>query len=231
MNKMMKKSLVAAICSLAFLPLVGCGNAKMTAEAYTATAPVTAVDIDVDRANITLKVADGETKVEYEESEKLKFRVLESGGVLRITEKDLPWYKEVFKGTDVAEIVVYLPATLEYIFAETDRGFVKCEGFTADGIELSSDRGKITATDLTAKEAEFSSDRGSVNATRIDVSAALELSTDRGDITASIRGSQADFKTEVEKGRGSSNVSSTSTGAKRLDIETDRGDIRVSFYS
>lgn len=230
MNKMMKKSLVAAMCSLAFLPLVGCGGGKMAAEEYVATAQVTAVDIDVDRANVTLKVTDGETKVEYEESEKLKFRVLESGGVLRITEKDLPWYKEAFAGTDVADIVVYLPATLGYISAETDRGFVKCEGFTADEIELSSDRGKITATDLKAKVAELSSDRGSVNAIRIEVSAVLELSTDRGDITASIRGSQADFKTEVEKGRGSSDISSTSTGAKRLEIETDRGDIRVSFY-
>ena len=50
MNKMMKKSLVAAMCSLAFLPLVGCGSGKMAAEEYVATAQVTAVDIDVDRA-------------------------------------------------------------------------------------------------------------------------------------------------------------------------------------
>lgn len=231
MKKMMKKSLAIITCSLAFLPLIACGNDTVEAKAYTPTQTITAVEIDVENANITLVATDSETKVDYGETEKIQLRVAEAGGILRITQKDLPFYKEMFQGTDVVDIVVYAPKTLAYLTAETDRGFVKCEGFTVDGeIELSSERGKVTATDITARRADLSSERGDLVVTRIDVSSSLELSSERGNITASIRGSQADFRTEVEKERGSSNISSTSVGSKRLEIDVERGDAEITFY-
>ena len=120
MKKMMMIGLVAAIVAggATVLSIAACDSGKVTAHAYEALQEVTAVDIDVDRANITLIATDGETKVEYEEAEKIQFRVVETGGVLRITEKDLPFYKEMFQGTDVMDIVVYAPKTLTYLSAE-----------------------------------------------------------------------------------------------------------------
>lgn len=232
MKKIIKIALiVVAVSCLVFLPIMACGIGDVTAHSYTATQQITAVDIDVEHANITLVATTGETKVDYEEAERVEFRVTENGGLLRITEKDVSFIKEMAQGSDKVDIVVYAPANLTYISAETEYGFVKCEGFTVNEIELSSDRGKVTATDITARNAEFSSDRGNVVATRINVSASLELSSDRGDITASIFGTQAEFKTEVEKGRrSSSNISSTNVGSKRLEIEVESGDINVTFY-
>ena len=118
------------------------------------------------------------------------------------------------------------------IGASTDNGSVTVKDVTAtDGISLETDNGEIemhgnvTAASLEAEASngDISHEGGAIFASRISIS------TEIGDIEATFAGSEADYTVLVEKSIGNSNISNSTGGEKRAELETDVGDIEIHF--
>ena len=135
--------------------------------------------------------------------------------------------------------------------ADTDNGNVTLNKLSATAIHASTDNGFITVTDATASvKIALETDNGEIEMFGNITAPALEaetstgdishengaifsdkinITTEIGDIEATLAGSQSDYTILIEKSLGTSNVSNATGGSKRAELETDMGDIEISF--
>ncbi len=134
---------------------------------------------------------------------------------------------------------------------ETDTGDIKLGQFTAKTCKIDVDTGdvrlkngtvgeKITigadtgdvevAGVLQAEEIAIETDTGDFNMKKGLLNASvIRLQADTGDINAKLAGAKSDYAIYVSKDTGKSNVNSQEGGDRKLFVETDAGDIRVTF--
>lgn len=138
----------------------------------------------------------------------------------------------------------------------TSNGSVRAENISADSLEARSSNGSLRLADiaaadsLTAKTAHGSVELfGNVTAKMLTVSTSagdiamhdgmidaqeIAMTTELGSIEAegsAFAGAQSDYTVLVSTGMGSSNVSASSGGSRKLTLSTNLGDIRVYFES
>lgn len=133
---------------------------------------------------------------------------------------------------------------------ETDTGDVKLGAFDAQELSVTTDTGDVRFTSgkansitvtrttgdfsllgsLTASSLHVRSTTGDVEAKNgvIDASTITFIAS-TGDVQATLAGKQSDYQTVVQTDTGKSNVTSSSVGARTLNVETDTGDIHISF--
>ena len=133
----------------------------------------------------------------------------------------------------------------------TDNGDVELGQISANKISVSTDNGSIEAKNLTATEAiKLDTENGDIDLEGSISAASLEVEVDAGDISheggiitanrvslstsvgeieVTLAGAQTDYTIRVEKGLGASNVKTAQGGDKRLDIESELGDINIRF--
>ena len=138
----------------------------------------------------------------------------------------------------------------------TSNGSVRAENISADSLEARSSNGSLRLADiaaadsLTAKTAHGSVELfGNVTAKMLTASTSagdiamrdgkvdaqeITMTTELGSIEAegsAFAGAQSDYTVLVSTGMGSSNVSASSGGSRKLTLSTNLGDIRVYFES
>ena len=141
--------------------------------------------------------------------------------------------------------------TVANLVLNTDNGDIELMEISANKISVSADNGSIEAESITATEAiKLETENGEIELNGNICAASLEaeaeagdisheggvitagkikLSTSVGDIEATLAGIQSDYTIWVEKVLGTSNVKTSHGKDKRLDIESEIGDITINF--
>ena len=141
--------------------------------------------------------------------------------------------------------------TVSNLVLNTDNGDVELSQISANKISVSTDNGSIEAKNLTATEAiKLDTENGEIDLEGSISAASLEVEVDVGDISheggvitanrvslstsvgeieVTLAGAQNDYTIRVEKGLGASNVKTAQGGDKRLDIESEIGNITIRF--
>ncbi|MBQ3015865.1 MAG: DUF4097 family beta strand repeat protein [Clostridia bacterium] len=120
----------------------------------------------------------------------------------------------------------------EKLHASAENGFIALNDITSNGIiDLETERGEIemfgtiTATGLEAEtgSGDISHKDGIITADKIS------FSSDVGDVLATLAGKESDYTVLIEKDLGSSNISNSTSGPRRLEIELDFGSVEIYF--
>ena len=138
----------------------------------------------------------------------------------------------------------------------TSNGSMRAENISADSLEARSSNGSLRLTDIAATDAltaEAGAGEiellGDITAKMLTVSTSagdiamhdgmidaqeIAMTTELGSIEAegsAFAGAQSDYTVLISTGMGSSNVSASSGGSRKLTLSTNLGDIRVYFES
>lgn len=138
----------------------------------------------------------------------------------------------------------------------TSNGSVRAENISADSLEARSSNGSLRLTDIAAADSLTAKTNngaiellGDITAKMLTVSTSagdiamhdgmidaqeIAMTTELGSIEAegsAFAGAQSDYTVLVSTGMGSSNVSASSGGNRKLTLSTGMGDIRVYFES
>ena len=120
------------------------------------------------------------------------------------------------------------------VTAEIDNGDIELSGGNASGkIELSSDNGEIEIKGaLVANTISVETDNGGVYAMNGILDAQrVAIETDNGNVKIRLIGEQSDYSIYVRTDNGKSNVRSQAGGDRNLSLDSDNGDIFVSFIN
>ncbi len=126
--------------------------------------------------------------------------------------------------------------TAKSLTADTDNGNVYLEkaGNVTETATLTTNNGEISIKDtLSANRIEIDTDNGDIKAERATLTATnVSLETDNGNITARLNGKKSDYNIAVTHDLGESNLVSENNHAdKNLSIETNIGDIKITFIA
>ena len=138
----------------------------------------------------------------------------------------------------------------------TSNGSMRAENISADSLEARSSNGSLRLTDIAAADSLTAKTNngaiellGDITAKMLTVSASagdiamhdgmidaqeIAMTTELGSIEAegsAFAGAQSDYTVLISTGMGSSNVSASSGGSRKLTLSTNLGDIRVYFES
>ncbi len=138
----------------------------------------------------------------------------------------------------------------------TSNGSMRAENISADSLEARSSNGSLRLTDIAAADSLTAKTNngaiellGDITAKMLTVSTSagdiamhdgmidaqeIAMTTELGSIEAegsAFAGAQSDYTVLVSTGMGSSNVSASSGGSRKLTLSTNLGDIRVYFES
>lgn len=119
----------------------------------------------------------------------------------------------------------------QQLFAETDNGNLLANGsLYADRIEISSDNGSLVFNgDLSADTLLAETDNGSITISGILAASDITLESNVGSIRAYLAGKRSDYSVRVEHDLGNTNITSQAGGEKNLSVQTDIGNIEISF--
>ena len=163
-------------------------------------------------------------------------------------------FSSLYLEADTGDITAATIACEENVKIETDTGDVTLGDFDVNNLSISVDTGDVCLTSgranllsietdtgdfsllgmLTLGSLHIETDTGDVEAAKgaIDADSVI-ISTDTGDISANLVGKQSDYAITVEHDTGdtniSSNLGSVTNPTRVLKIETDTGDIYISF--
>ncbi|MBQ7346346.1 MAG: DUF4097 family beta strand repeat protein [Clostridia bacterium] len=139
--------------------------------------------------------------------------------------------KKLIAESDNGMIMIVGGNITETVQLATANGVVRVTGtLTAHDIGIETDNGKIQLQgNLTANKMTVETDNGNITATAQLDAAHLTLTTDNGDITAYVAGKRSDYTVEAKTDVGKSNVASQTGGNRVLIVESDTGDIEISF--
>lgn len=138
----------------------------------------------------------------------------------------------------------------------TSNGSMRAENISADSLEARSSNGSLRLTDIAAADSlTAKTNNGAIELLGDITAKILTVSTSAGDIAmhdgmidaqeiamttelgsieaegSAFAGAQSDYTVLVSTGMGSSNVSASSGGSRKLTLSTNLGDIRVYFES
>lgn len=138
----------------------------------------------------------------------------------------------------------------------TSNGSMRAENISADSLEARSSNGSLRLTDIAAADSLTAKTNngaiellGDITAKMLTVSTSagdiamrdgmidaqeITMTTELGSIEAegsAFAGAQSDYTVLISTGMGSSNVSASSGGSRKLTLSTNLGDIRVYFES
>ena len=136
----------------------------------------------------------------------------------------------------------------------TSNGSMRAENISADSLEARSSNGSLRLTDIAAADSlTAKTNNGAVELLGDITAKMLTVSTSAGDIAmhdgmidaqeiamttelgsieaegSAFAGAQSDYTVLVSTGMGSSNVSASSGGSRKLTLSTNLGDIRIFF--
>ncbi|MCR5585514.1 MAG: DUF4097 domain-containing protein [Lachnospiraceae bacterium] len=108
-------------------------------------------------------------------------------------------------------------------------GLIKLEESSAENVKSESGSGAQKYIDVKLETIYTKSVSGAVSLERLDIGSAGEFHTSSGGVRGSVKGKESDFSVITTTGSGSSNLTNTRTGEKKLDITTTSGGIRITF--
>ncbi|MCD8357587.1 MAG: DUF4097 domain-containing protein [Oscillospiraceae bacterium] len=134
------------------------------------------------------------------------------------------------------------------VYADTTSGDIEIADCVFTAAECSSQHGDIALSDVVADSITLAVDKGDIKLRNTDgnLTAAcdygdidienisgdsLTLSNDYGDIEGTIRGAAEDYTILSQTRKGSNNLRDRSGGDKTLTVETNSGDVKISFLS
>ena len=92
-----------------------------------------------------------------------------------------------------------------------------------------SDVGDIAIENIAAKSINLNADVGDIGLSKLNGIENITINVNVGDITGSIVGTKSDFTIKSSAHVGDNNIGSGGSGKKKLNIETNVGDIDISF--
>lgn len=205
------------------------------------------ISIDVSEAEIVFKEsADGKTRVECFEEEKVSHDVAVEDGTLKIDVVDSKkWYEHIGIFFAGAKIIIYLPKSeyddtsiktdigdieirnidLGEVEISTSTGEIELENISCNNINAKSSTGDINLESVIAKEKfNIKSETGSVEFENSDASEII-VKTSTGDVEGTLL-SEKIFNAKTSTGEIS--IPKSATGGK-CEIRTDTGDIEIEI--
>lgn len=115
--------------------------------------------------------------------------------------------------------------------AETDTGKIAISAAVeAKKITLKTDTGDIKISGvMTAPSISCKTDTGDVVATAALTSPSITVKSDTGDVKLLLAGKKEDYSCSLSTDTGSTSPRSYTQGDKRVDVDVDTGDIRLTF--
>lgn len=236
----------------------GIASAEIKENVYEEKADNALTSISIDYTNANIQVSVGEKlTVTYPElytkggNPLSKLTVTDAGGALKINE-EIDTLKSI--GYDISKPTVKITIPKDRAIAldlEADLGDVTLTSISANNISVSTDGGFITLTNvtssgnidlevengeiemfgvITAKSLEVESSTGDISHKDGIITAdKISFSSDVGDILATLAGAESDYTVLIEKDLGSSNISNSTAGPRRLEVELDFGSVEIYF--
>ncbi len=130
--------------------------------------------------------ADGKTRVEIREIEKIPHYVQVSDNKLQITARDTrEWMDRLNFGAVQTSVTIYLPENFyESVFALTRTGDISVPGgFSFESLELSTSTGKLSVNDVDSEDMTLSGTTGRIILANIDVQNELTAHMTTGDVS------------------------------------------------
>jgi len=214
------------------------------------------INIDIDTANVTFIVSDGETKAVVEQTEKRQCEVSVKDDELKITQIDnREWYERIFSfESEELDITVYIPSkiygafvakastgsinvprgyTFESANIEVSTGSVSFSAVITNSLKAEASTGAIEIKDTTAKSINLKASTGEVTLNNSSVVGDVTISVSTGSIdiadlnAANLKAEASTGSVKVKKTLVTSKMTiETSTGSVVLD-DSDAKDIYI----
>ncbi|MGM9642166.1 MAG: DUF4097 family beta strand repeat-containing protein [Eubacteriales bacterium] len=200
--------------------------------------------IEVDTHDVSiLPSEDGACRLVVHESEKVKFRIEQKGGVLEITvDNNMKWYDHIGISFGKKSFTLYLPENeYESLSVSTDTGNIDVpDGFAFGDVSLETDTGDVDICGVVCNALDIDGETGKIKL--MDVSAdRITAQTSTGDVTllevkcneirartstgfVHLEEANSTGITDVKTGTGKVSLNKCVSGEFR--IETNTGDVK-----
>lgn len=112
---------------------------------------------------------------------------------------------------------------------KTSNGAIELDNVHAANISVKFSNGIIHAANTAAQSGlSLRTSNGKISVEGI-AATTIDLNTSNGAIKGTVRGKKEDYKIRSDTSNGSSNLSDTDTGSKRLTVKTSNGSIEIGF--
>lgn len=221
MRKIRKKIIIisALFGSLLFLPACSLRADVTYSESEYATdaIKINQIELTDEEKNIYIKKSnDQKIRITYSENNKLSYHFKVSNeGRLSITSKEKKDWKDYvgLKERQTMFVEIQIPEnTTTDLTIKSTKGDVTINDITIDGaLKVETKNGKISGENFLGQKG-------------------MELKAKKGDITAKIAGKYQDFQIQSRVSKGKNNLPiKKEKGSKKLQIEVDEGNAKITF--
>ncbi len=111
-----------------------------------------------------------------------------------------------------------------------ENGKTNIENIKSSTLEVTSENGYINLSEVSVDKLIVLVENGSINLSRVDILISGDITSENGLIEGTIVGSITDFNITSDVDHGSNNLpDSTIGGSKTLNVETERGSVKITF--
>ncbi len=244
MSKITKIALIsigagALLCLLAYMLVGGVwsgfnskGN-EYTQKSYESGADITELVIDESANSIIMQSEDTDriTIEYYDNPDKSLYEIEEKDGKLKFKRNDISLFKLINIDFTERNIVVTVPSDYKGdLKVDITSGSFRADDISADDFKIDCTSGSIKLNNVSVKEnIDIDSTSGSIKFENLASGGDIEIDCTSGSVKGTIDGSESDYTIRSETTAGSSNLSNTEGGKKKLDVETTAGSIDIRF--
>ena len=224
MSKITKTALISIgagilLCLLAYMLVGGVwtgfnskGN-EYIEESYESGTDIKELVIDESSNSIIMQSEDTDkiTIEYYDNPDSSMYVIEEKDGKLKFKRNDRKFFKLINIDFTERNIVVTVPSDYKGDMS----------------IELTS--GSLKADDITADDLKLDCTSGSIKFENLASGGDIEIDCTSGSVKGTLDGAKSDYTIRSETTAGSSNLSNTDGGRKKLDVETTAGSINIEF--
>lgn len=244
MSKITKTALISIgagilLCLLAYMLVGGVwtgfnskGN-EYIEESYESGTDIKELVIDESSNSIIMQSEDTDkiTIEYYDNPDSSMYVIEEKDGKLKFKRNDRKFFKLINIDFTERNIVVTVPSDYKGdMSVELTSGSLKADDITADDLKLDCTSGSIKLNNVKAKgDIDIDCTSGSIKFENLASGGDIEIDCTSGSVKGTIDEAKSDYTIRSETTAGSSNLSNTDGGRKKLDVETTAGSINIEF--
>lgn len=244
MSKITKIALISIgagvlLCLLAYMLVGGVwtgfnskGN-EYVLESYESGTDIGEFVIDVSANSVIMQSEDTDkiTIEYYDNPDSSLYEIEEKDGRLKFKHNDRELFKLINIDFTQRDIVVTVPSDYKGdLKVDITSGSFKADDVSADDFKLDCTSGSVKLNNVkTEGNIDIDATSGSIKFENLASEGDIKIDCTSGSIKGTIKGSKSDYSIRSETTAGSSNLSDTEGGKKKLDVETTAGSIDIEF--
>jgi len=222
------KVLVVALLllSIVFVSSCGLGTAYRVDKQYIVSNSAN-ISIDMEVGDVSIGISpDNNVYITYYEYDTVKYDVIQNNNEIVLKQNiDKEWVTGSIKG-----MTMLIPAQFDGGFnTKIDVGDMAVKDIFAKNISVNTNVGDIEVQNISTENISLNCNVGDIELHTLNATLSTIIGSDVGDVEGTILGNQSDFTIIIDTNIGSSNIYSSGSGNKKLNVATNVGDIKIYF--